>query len=90
MTFPRHNCGLYLTHNAHKDVYETAERCINHWNSGNSPHWKDAEAKDRAIATNEIWELQWYALTPVSFMWVAAPTLDECLELAMACEEDLK
>jgi len=28
MKLPEHKCGLYLTHNEHKNVYETAEQAI--------------------------------------------------------------
>lgn len=76
---PKHNCGLYLTHNAHKDVYDTAEQ----WIADNDLYeWKDDDAKARAIETDSIWTLLWYSHTSVGFCAVAAPTLTELLALA--------
>lgn len=76
---PQHECGLHLNHNDHKNVYETAEQWIvdNDWCD-----WENDEAKQRAIATDSIWTLQWYPDTPVGFYAVAAPTLDELLARA--------
>lgn len=85
MRFPAHKCGLYLTHNQHRDVYEKVADKIND-DDGPSIIWKDDEAKARAIDTDELWELQWYPETPISFYVVAAPTLEECLALAQHIE----
>ena len=77
--FPKHNCGLHLNHNDHKNVYEKAEQWIvdNDWCD-----WENEEAKQRAIDTDEIWTLQWYPDTPVGFCALAAPTFEELLKLA--------
>ncbi len=76
---PQHACGLSLEHNAHKNVYDSAEQWVadNVW-----CNWKDEDAKARAIATDSIWTLQWYPDTPIGFYAVAAPTLDELLAFA--------
>lgn len=77
---PQHACGLYLNHNAHKDIYEIAE----HWVADNDwCDWKDEDAKARAIATDSIWTLQWYPETPIGFRAIAAPTLEELLAMIM-------
>lgn len=83
MKFPDHKCGLYLTHNEHRDLYEPLERWLA-GPDGKSLHWASDEAKQRAIATDECWVLQWYPDTPIGFYCVAAPTLEECLALAAA------
>lgn len=84
---PQHKCGLFLTHNEHRDYYEKAADYIREGCERQSPTtWKDEEAKQRAIETDEIWELQWYPRTPIGFFHVAAPTLHELLELAKTCE----
>lgn len=83
MEFPAHKCGLFLTHNEHRDYYETLEEWIN-GGLGKQFDWESDEAKQRAIKTDECWTLQWYPETPVSFHAVAAPTLDECMRLALA------
>ena len=75
---PAHKCGLYLTHNEHRDYYETIEQ----WLGSRDIDWESDEAKQRAIGTDECWSLHWYPDTPIGSYTVAAPTLDECLEFA--------
>ena len=79
--FPAHKCGLFLTHNEHKDYYETVEEWLN---SMSQCPWdfRDEESLKRCIETNEIWTLQFYPRTPIAFEAYAAPTLEELLELA--------
>ena len=81
---PAHKCGLYIEHNAHLDVYQTVGERIEEWKDRESsgPDWESEEAKARAIATNELWTIQWYPNTPVGFNWIAAPTLAELLTFA--------
>lgn len=79
MNLPKHKCALHLEHNVHRSVYETVEQ----WCQENEIfEWKDEESKQRAIATDEVWTLQWYPETPVGFCAVAAPTLEELLAAA--------
>jgi hypothetical protein len=75
---PEHKCHLNLLHNQHRVYYESAAEYALRFPES----WKDEEAKQRAITTDEIWELQWYPNTPVGFNHVLAPTLAELLELA--------
>jgi hypothetical protein len=82
MKFPPHRCGLYLEHNSHRDVYESLADKVS-GEEGRLLIWASDEAQRRAIATDELWELQWYPNTPISFCCVAAPTLEECLALAL-------
>lgn len=82
MKLPQHKCGLYLTHNQHKDTYQTVEEIINErpeWFNGD---WATPTSKQRAIETDELWELQWYPDTPVGFNFVCGATLEEVLEKA--------
>jgi hypothetical protein len=76
--FPAHKCGMYLTHNEHRDLYQSAEDFI----ADRGIEFADDVARQRAIDTGEIWTLQWYPDTPVGFYVVAAPTLAEVLALA--------
>lgn len=80
-TFPKHKASLHLTHNQHKAFYMSAEQYVFESNQSGAL-WKDKDATLRAIANDEIWELQWYPDTPVTFLRVCAPTLDEVLALA--------
>lgn len=80
MEFPAHKCGLFLTHNEHRDYYEKLEKYI--VDQDIKDDFADDAALLRAIDTDECWVLQWYPDTPIGFYRVAAPTLEECLELA--------
>jgi hypothetical protein len=84
MNLPKHKCGLYLEHNAHRDVYEKADAYLADSQYG----FKSDADKERAIETDEIWTLQWYPHTPVGFHAVAAPTLDELLAFAAEIDAD--
>jgi len=75
---PEHKASLDIVHNQHLGYYQSAAEYVDE----DRLTWKNTEAKDRAIATNTVWELQWYPETPVGFLCVAAPTLLELIELA--------
>jgi hypothetical protein len=77
VNFPEHKCGLYLTHNQHRDYYEPLAQWIE--DQDDQYDWDSDEAKARAIATDECWTLQWYPETPIGFNAIAAPTLNELL-----------
>lgn len=79
--WPTHKCGLHLTHNQHKDYYEPIAEYVQ--NEEQNGPFKDEGAKARCIATDEIWELQWYPRTPVGFNRIAAPTFEEALAWAL-------
>ena len=82
---PKHKGGLYIEHNPHKGVYMDVEQWIidNDWCD-----WENDESKQRASETDEIWIIQWYPSSPVSFYSVAAPTLQDALRLAAGVDED--
>lgn len=71
LPFPEHKCGLYLTHNEHLDLYQTVEQFTE-----DSDGWVSTEEKKKAIATNELWQLQWYPDTPVGFYVLKASSLE--------------
>jgi hypothetical protein len=78
MNLPNHKCGLYLTHNEHRDSYEKLEDKLQ------DEYHKDMSPEDKAecIRTDSLWTLHWYPNTPVSFYVVHGPTLERVLELA--------
>jgi len=88
MKLPRHECGLYLTHNAHKDYYETAKERIEseHPAIDDDEYFISLEDKQKCIDTDELWELQWYPDTPVGFYKVIGSTLEIVLEAAQEIE----
>lgn len=78
MNFPSHKCGLYLTHNEHKDYYETVAQFI----ADRDFDFVSDEDKQKCLAENELWVLQWYPDTPVGFNMVAGSTLEIVLKAA--------
>ena len=83
---PGHKASLTLSHNEHKAVYMTVSEYI----LNNDPNWQSDNDKQKAIDTNEIWELHWYPETPIGFIWLAAPTLEDLLGFLEEVEEDAK
>jgi hypothetical protein len=84
MKFPEHKCGLQLSHNQHKDYYQTIDQYV-----AEQPDYfpfRNSEDLARCVSTNEIWELQWYPDTPIGFYRSVAPTLEECLAHALEIE----
>ena len=80
MKLPEYKVTMTICHNDHKSVYETAERWL--LDMGDWGDWESDEAKQRAIAADSIWSIQWYPETPVGFIALFAPTLEELLEFA--------
>lgn len=86
MQFPRHKASLHLTHNEHKNYYQTVAQSIQDGDHGYTDDcWISPEQKRKAIDTNECWVLQWYPDTPVGFCILSASDLD--VLIAKANEE---
>ena len=88
LKLPAHECSLKLEHNPHRSDYES----LPVWCSLNALHgtykWCDEGAEARAVASGELWVLQWHPDTPVAFHAIAAPTLNELLKFARDFEEN--
>ena len=82
MKLPKHNHGLSISHNEHKTFHDDLDEYI----YGRMYDWKNDEARLRAIETDELWTLSWYPRSISTFYLVAAPTLDEVIELALEVE----
>lgn len=90
MILPKHKSGLYLTHNEHKDVYET----VKDWIEFSHPAYdKDdfisPEDMQKCIESNDCWSLQWYPNTPIGFHKVCGSTLEIVLNRAMAIDAEI-
>lgn len=83
IVWPKHACELSLTHNRNRSYYQTVEEMVRDDNLGD---WVSDEQRQKAIDTNEIWELQWYPDTPIGFCCLWAADLD--VLLAAAQEDD--
>lgn len=91
MRLPDHKAGLYLTHNEHKDVYETVKEWTEFSHPAYDPEFFTTPADlQKCIDTNDCWALQWYPETPVGFYKVCGSTLEIVLERAMAIDTALK
>lgn len=83
--FPKHKASLHLFHNDHLSSYQTVEQSIRDGDHGyNDDDWVSEEQKQKAIATNDCWMLQWYTETPVGFCLMSAADLDVLLAAACA------
>lgn len=87
MQLPKHEV-LYLEHNPHKKIFKPVEEWIKLQGYDWEYEWRDNSSKMRSIATNDIWILHWYPKTTVGFIAIAAPTLDELLDMAMHVEKE--
>ena len=67
---PEHKCGLYLSHNEHRDVYETVEEFYD------VDSFISIEELAKAISEDSVWVLHWYPETPIGFYRIAASTLE--------------
>ena len=81
MKFPDHKAGLFLTHNEHLNYYRTVAQSIDEGDHGYQD-WVSDEQKEKAIATNDCWFLQWYPESPVGFCLMAAADIDVLLAAA--------
>lgn len=78
---PRHKGSLHLTHNEHKANYETVKEFLDHKKAMDLAYEFTApDGEKLAIATDEIWELQWYPDNPVGFDLVFAHTFASLVE----------
>jgi hypothetical protein len=78
--WPPHLGGLFVSHNPHKANYETLEE----WSRDDVAEWVSDDERERAIATDSVWAIQWYPRTPIGFCCVAASTLSAALAYALA------
>lgn len=86
MQFPEHKCGLYLTHNDHRDYYETAETRIDDLKQ--KDEFPSAEDYQKAVDTNDYWCLQWYPTTPIGSYAICGTDLDALLARALRIEQE--
>lgn len=85
LNFPKHEAGLTLSHNQHKNVYQTVAEALA---SGyyEDDDWVSDEQKQKAIETNECWAIDWHPDTPVGSYSFCAADLDVLLKAACEVE----
>lgn len=71
---PGHSGGLYLSHNPHRDVYETVAT----WEAQDhrAGDWISPEERERALSTGEVWVIRWNTGTPRETFRLAASSLE--------------
>ena len=67
---PEHKCGLHLSHNEHRDMYETIEEFYD------LEDFVSPEELQKAIAEDSVWVLQWYPDTPIGSYCLLASSLE--------------
>jgi len=77
---PPHEGGITIQHNDHKGVYETVEQYTDA--QPDYYTWVSEEEKQKAIAANDFWFMQWYPRTPVGFNSYCASDLKVLLDFA--------
>lgn len=73
---PPHKASLHLTHNDHKAVYESAVEFLADMEADD---FIAPDERERCIAADSIWELQWYPDTPVGFCRLISASLTDLL-----------
>lgn len=71
--------SLSIEHNQHKGYYRPIEEYLLEEPMERFKDLSDEEYK-QCVSTDELWEIQWYPWTPISFHYVCGPTLECCLE----------
>jgi hypothetical protein len=79
---PQHVATLHLKHNQHKNYYESAEEYLRDRNLTDNDFAAQGE-RERCIAQDSIWELQWYPSTPVGFNLIIAASLEALITAAV-------
>jgi hypothetical protein len=74
VNWPEH-LSLTLSHNEHKNYYQTVAESIAAGDHGYDC-WVSDEQMQKAITTDECWTLQWYPITPIGFNILSAADLD--------------
>lgn len=72
---PPHSVALHLAHNEHRSLYQPLAQYV----EDRRDRFVSEEEYEKAVATDELWELQWYPDTPVGFHVLMASTLPALL-----------
>jgi len=81
--------SLSISFNGHAPNYHDAAQASKDGILGlDDDDWVSPEEKDRAIAGNCVWEIQWYPNTPIGFYRVAASSLAACVAAALEAAEE--
>lgn len=84
LALPKHKAALSLEHNPHKSYHQSVEQyeaqMLDSLNVTNRLElWATEHQRDMAIASNNLWVLQWYPETPVGSCMLWAYSLEQLL-----------
>jgi hypothetical protein len=79
----RCRCGVYVSVNEHRDVYQTAQQRILEWRDECQDSDIPAEVLNTMIERNTIVEVQFYPDTPIGFYRVRHYDLESALDIAL-------
>lgn len=90
LEFPEHKCSLSLEHNPHRSYHQTVAQWERDLQSASNQDdveplvvgWVDLDQRQRALAADDVWVLQWYPHTPVGSYRLIAHDLDVLLDTA--------
>ena len=83
LKFPKH-VEMELTHNEHKGLHRSLDY---HLEQSPLLKFKDEDNKKEALLQNELWTLQWYPKTSITFFLIGASSLEKLLEFASEIEK---
>lgn len=86
LKLPEHKASLQITHNQHKDYYESVESYTSDFGPDRES-WVSEDQKKKSLETQELWELQWYPLTPIGSYCLWGADLEVLMEEALKIEE---
>ena len=77
MKLPEYKISLTIVHNEYKNWYYTIEQGIQEIDENN---WVSLEERDKALQTENIWNIQWYPDTPIGSYVYYASSLEVLLD----------
>lgn len=86
MKLPEHKAGLFLRHNEHRGYYQPLADWIEEQRVEDD-EWAAEGQKEKALAEDSCWSLQWYPATPIGFFILYAADLDVLLAAAAEVEK---
>ena len=78
---PKYGVCLSINHNDHKGTHCSVEDHLG-WCQATDDGFLSPEDRAACIATNELWEIQWYPATPIGFCKAYGSTLANALRAA--------
>ena len=82
----RCKCGVHLTVNEHRNVYESAKKVLD---SPEADDWEISnEVRLKIIETNTLISIVFYPDTPIGFYHVLHYDIDAALDEALECLDD--